>query len=237
MVRLHRTAQPMVRVLRPLLAKWSSEGQPVGRETSLTTRALKTGRWVLQGLIVNSLLWRLPPSGAAVAIHILALWVTSPPDVVDAFLFRSPTPFSAWGVVARWAVFAVALVAALRRRLRLKPMVWRLCHVTLVTVVVFSSVVHAMLIEGTTGTASKAVLCMLVIAAVVKVTVDLRSWTLLTCLWARSPRDLASDSAASASSQLSNGSLAMCQFGMIDMAAFLTWPKGQPFSDEPIFKC
>ncbi len=79
-----------------------------------------------------------------------------------------------------WAVFAAALVAALRRRLRLKPMVWRLCHVTLVTVVVLSSVVHAMLIEGTMGTASKAVLCTLVLAAVVKVIVDLRSWTLLT---------------------------------------------------------
>ena len=59
-------------------------------------------------------------------------------------------------------------------------MVWRRCHVTLVTVVVFSSVVHAMLIEGTMGTLSKAALCALVLAALVKVMVDLRFLTLLT---------------------------------------------------------
>ncbi len=118
---------------------------------------------------------------AAVAVHILALWVTSPPDVVDALLFRSPTPFSAWGVVAMWAVFAAALLAVFRQRLRMKPMVWRRFHVTLVMVVALSSVVHAMLIEGAMGTLSKAALCVLVLAAVLKVVVDLRSWTLLTC--------------------------------------------------------
>jgi hypothetical protein len=40
---------------------------------------------------------------AAVVLHVAGLWITSPPDVVDALLFRSPTPFSAWGVVAMWA--------------------------------------------------------------------------------------------------------------------------------------
>jgi hypothetical protein len=35
----------------------------------------------------------------AVLIHVAGLWITSPPDVIDALLFRSPTPFSAWGVV------------------------------------------------------------------------------------------------------------------------------------------
>ena len=43
---------------------------------------------------------------AAVSIHLIGLWITSPPDVVDALLFRSPTPFSAWGVFALWSVFA-----------------------------------------------------------------------------------------------------------------------------------
>ena len=62
----------------------------------------------------------------AVVIHVAALWITSPPDVVDALLFASPTPFSAWGVIAMWAVFAAALLAALRRRLRLRPRTWRI---------------------------------------------------------------------------------------------------------------
>ncbi len=111
---------------------------------------------------------------AAVVIHVVALWLTSPPDVVDALLFRSPTPFSAWGVVAMWAVFAAALLAALRRRLRLKLLVWRLCHITFAMVIVVGSVVHAMLVEGTMGVVSKSALCALVLAAAAKVVVDLR---------------------------------------------------------------
>jgi len=110
----------------------------------------------------------------AVAVHVAALWLTSPPDVVDALLFRSPTAFSAWGVVAMWAVFAAALLAALRGRLRLRPMVWRLCHITLAMVIVVGSVVHALLIDGTMGIVSKAALCALVLAAAAKVIVDVR---------------------------------------------------------------
>lgn len=109
---------------------------------------------------------------AAVVVHVAGLWVTSPPDVVDALLFRSPTPFSAWGVVAMWAVFAAALLALLRGRLRL--LVWRLCHVTLVMVVVVGSVVHAWLVDGTMGTISKAVLCLLVLAAAARVAREAR---------------------------------------------------------------
>ena len=110
----------------------------------------------------------------AVAVHVAALWLTSPPDVVDALLFRSPTPFSVWGVVAMWAVFAAALVAALRWRLGLRLIVWRLCHIGLAVVVVVGSVVHAMLIDGTMGLVSKAALCTLVVVAAGKVVVDLR---------------------------------------------------------------
>lgn len=40
---------------------------------------------------------------AAVVAHVAGLWITSPPDVIDALLFISPTPFSAWGVIAMWA--------------------------------------------------------------------------------------------------------------------------------------
>lgn len=115
---------------------------------------------------------------AAVVFHVAGLWVTSPPDVVDVLLFRSPTPFSAWGAIAMWAVFAAALLAALRRRIRLRHQTWRLGHTSLAAVTVLCSVVHALLIEGTMETVSKAALCALVLAAAVKVGIDLRPWTM-----------------------------------------------------------
>ena len=117
---------------------------------------------------------------AAVIIHVAGLWLTSPPDVIDALLFVSPTPFSAWGVIAMWALFAAALVAVLRRRLKVRPRTWRLAHTGLVSVVVVGSVVHAVQIEGTMGTISKTVLCLLVAAAAVRVMIDLKPWALLT---------------------------------------------------------
>ncbi|HSG93902.1 MAG TPA: ferric reductase-like transmembrane domain-containing protein [Afifellaceae bacterium] len=112
----------------------------------------------------------------AVVIHVAALWVTSPPDVVDALLFTSPTPFSVWGVIAMWAVFAVALLAALRRRLRLRLRMWRIGHGSLAVVIVVGSVVHAILIEGTMETVSKAALCALLLVATMKVMADLQMW-------------------------------------------------------------
>src|SRR3954471_2733144 len=60
---------------------------------------------------------------AAVVVHVAGLWIASPPDMIDALLFASPTPFSPFGAIAMWAIFAVALLAALRRRLRLQT--WR----------------------------------------------------------------------------------------------------------------
>jgi predicted ferric reductase len=110
----------------------------------------------------------------AVVIHVGGLWITSPPDVIDALLFTSPTPFSAWGVIAMWSIFTVALLAALRRRLR--PRTWRIAHTLLAVVIVVGSVVHGILIEGTMETVSKAALCALVLAATIKVMTDLRVW-------------------------------------------------------------
>jgi predicted ferric reductase len=112
----------------------------------------------------------------AVAIHVVGLWITSPPDMIDALLFSSPTPFSPWGVVAMWAIFAVALLAAVRRRLELAPRTWRLAHMLLAVVIVVGSVVHGLLIEGTMETMSKAALCALVLAAAVRVMADRRVW-------------------------------------------------------------
>jgi len=100
---------------------------------------------------------------AAVVLHVAALWLTSPPDVVDALLFRSPTPFSAWGVAAMWAVFATALLAVLRRRQH--PRIWRRAHMALAAAIAVATSVHAILIDGTMEPASKAVLCALVLAA------------------------------------------------------------------------
>jgi len=100
---------------------------------------------------------------AAVVVHVAGLWITSPPDIIDALLLRSPTPFSVWGVVAMWALFAAALFSALRRRF--SPRAWRIGHTSLVSIVVVGGVAHAMLIEGTMETTSKAVLCGLAVAA------------------------------------------------------------------------
>src|SRR3954466_3108653 len=104
----------------------------------------------------------------AVGIHIGGLWITRPPDMVDALLFSSPTPFSPWGVIAMWAIFAVALLAAFRRRLGLRPRTWRIAHVFLAVIIVAGSVVHGMLVEGTMETVSKVALCALVLAATIK---------------------------------------------------------------------
>ena len=85
--------------------------------------------------------------------HVLGLWITSPPDVLDALLFRSPTPFAVWGVIAMWALFATALLALIRRRLR--PRTWRLCHGLLAAVIVGGTIIHAVRIEGTMEPFSK----------------------------------------------------------------------------------
>jgi hypothetical protein len=109
---------------------------------------------------------------AAILFHVAGLWITSPPDMLDALLFRSPTLFSPFGVVAMWAIFAVALLAFIRRKLGLRT--WRLIHLPLAVIIAGSSIVHAMLIEGTMETMSKAALCALVVLATVKVMADLR---------------------------------------------------------------
>jgi len=136
--------------------------QPLLSGAYLPGLRLRLGRrlhaWVGAGIV------------AAVAVHVGALWLTSPPDVVDALLLRSPTPFSAWGVVAMWAVFATALLAALRGRLRL--ILWRLCHIILAVAIVVGSVVHALLIDGTMGIMSKVVLCAFVLVAAARVVLD-----------------------------------------------------------------
>jgi hypothetical protein len=123
--------------------------------------------WVGGGLVV------------AVVAHVGGLWLTSPPDVVDVLLLRSPTPFAPWGLAAMGAVVVAAVLAAVRRRRLLRPPVWRALHVAAAIVIVVGTVVHALLIEGTMGTVSKAVLCAAVLAAAARVVADTRPWTVL----------------------------------------------------------
>src|SRR6478736_10395621 len=127
------------------------------------------GLWGYRGLRAHH--WIGGALAVAVLIHVAGLWITSPPDMIDALLFASPTPFSPFGVIAMWAIFAVALLAAFRRRLRLRT--WRIAHMSLAVVIVVGSVVHAMLVEGPMETVSKAALCALVLAAAIKVMADL----------------------------------------------------------------
>ena len=104
----------------------------------------------------------------AIVLHVLGLWITSPPDVIDALLFVSPTPFSVWGVIAMWAAFASAFLVALRARLRWRPRKWQLTHTSLALIIVVCSVLHAMLIEGTMEMMTKTALSALVLLFTLK---------------------------------------------------------------------
>ena len=111
-----------------------------------------------------------------VLLHVAGLWITSPPDVIDALLFNSPTPFSLWGVIAMWAVMASALLAIFRRNLRLRPRTWRFAHLCISVVIVLGTVLHTILIEGAMETVSKLILCLLLMLAVLKVMADFKLW-------------------------------------------------------------
>lgn len=113
---------------------------------------------------------------AAVVIHVGGLWITSPPDVIDALLFTSPTPFSAWGVIAMWALVATALIAAMRRRFRQNLRLWRALHTLLACIIVAGTVIHTVQIIGTMETLSKLALCAAVVLALIKAVSDLRGW-------------------------------------------------------------
>lgn len=142
-------------LVQPLLA-----GDRLPGLSMVRSRAMH--RWVGFGLV------------SAVALHVGALWITSPPDVVDALLFRSPTWFSIWGVVAMWAVFGTALLFT--RRASLGPRIWRRAHSVLVIIIVAATIAHAMLIDGTMEIMSKTLLCILVVWATAGLIYQRRAW-------------------------------------------------------------
>jgi len=117
------------------------------------TQRRRFHRWVGSALVLS------------LTIHLVGLWITSPPDVIDALLFVSATPFSIWGVIAMWSVIATAFLVLFRGRLRLSLRLWRRSHRCLAIVTVVGSVVHALMIEGTMEIFSKAVLCVFILAA------------------------------------------------------------------------
>ncbi len=100
-----------------------------------------------------------------VLLHVVGLWITSPPDVIDALLFRSATPFSIWGVIAMWSLLLTAGFVLLRRRIRLRAPAWRLSHRLLAALTVIGTVLHAMMIDGTMGLISKSIVCALLLIA------------------------------------------------------------------------
>ena len=95
----------------------------------------------------------------SVVVHVVGLWITSPPDVIDALLFKSATSFSLWGVIAMWLVFATSCFAVFRSKLRLSSRLWRRIHKAMGLVIVVCSIIHALLIDGTMELVSKIILC------------------------------------------------------------------------------
>nr|WP_116132605.1 ferric reductase-like transmembrane domain-containing protein [Tropicimonas sp. IMCC34043] len=112
----------------------------------------------------------------AIALHVAGLWIASPPDMLDALTFTAPTAFSVLGVVAMWALVAAAVLAGIRKRLPLRPQVWRLAHTVAASVVVLASVAHAILIEGTMGTVSKTLMCAVAVGSLVLTVGRLKPW-------------------------------------------------------------
>lgn len=138
----------MVMPLQPLLARNALPGlKPV--------TARRVHRWVGALLLL------------CVILHVAGLWLTSPPDMLDALFFRAPTLFSLWGVLAMWVIFATALLALLRRKLSLRFRQWQFAHLTLATLAVILTCSHAILIEGTMETLTKYLLCALCLAGLV----------------------------------------------------------------------
>jgi len=146
-----------VMVLQPLLVVGAMPGAPAANQR-------KWHRVFGVGLLV------------AVLVHIGGLWITSPPDVIDVVLFRSPTPFGLWGAVAMWAVFLAALLARFRVRMPLR--IWRRGHTATVILAAVGTVLHAVQIDGTMEAFSKWILSAAVLIALAFAVVRRRVWAM-----------------------------------------------------------
>jgi hypothetical protein len=120
-------------------------------------RSLKLHHWCGAALFVS------------VILHVSGLWLTSPPDVIDALTFMSPTPFSLWGVLAMWGAFVTAGLVFWRHK---KPTrtpqsrnIWAKAHTALALFITLCTSLHALLIDGTMEPISKIILCGLAVLA------------------------------------------------------------------------
>ncbi|WP_245883991.1 ferric reductase-like transmembrane domain-containing protein [Hartmannibacter diazotrophicus] len=109
-----------------------------------------------------------------VALHIGGLYLTSPPDTLDALMLVAPTPFSVYGVIALWGIVLTVLLVSLRRRMGMRSSIWRIVHNGLALIVVVATVVHALQIEGTMEPISKWALCLAVLLVTSLTLLDLR---------------------------------------------------------------
>ncbi|PIL22008.1 hypothetical protein P775_01540 [Puniceibacterium antarcticum] len=125
-----------------------------------------TGRWLHR--------WTGTAIVSCVTLHVGGLYITSPPDTLDALFLVSPTPFSVYGVIALWALLITALLVALRRRLPVGLRVWRLLHNALALVAVLATVIHAVQIDGAMEPLSKTILCGAVMLTTLLAFIDLR---------------------------------------------------------------
>lgn len=109
-----------------------------------------------------------------IVVHIGGLWYVSPPDVVDVLLFRSPTPFGLWGMIATLAVIASSGLAIFRTRISLTR--FRALHGASAVLVVLTTIAHTILIEGAMGQNTKVALCIMVVGALFWTLWRRRSW-------------------------------------------------------------
>lgn len=173
-------AIPMLAAARSPLLQWRDPTYIIAGFSGIIALALL----LVQPMLISGILRGVPArrihawigSGLVlvVVIHVAGLWITSPPDVIDALLFRSPTPFSIWGVVAMWAVFAAAVLAMIRKQTGLR--LWRIGHSIAVTVVIIGTVFHAWLVEGAMEDITKGALCVMVLGAGAHVLWQRRAW-------------------------------------------------------------
>ena len=118
--------------------------------------------------------WTGSALAIALALHIIGLYLTSPPDMIDALLLVAPTLYSIFGVIGMWALILIVMLVLARARMGWRITRWRIVHNTLAVVVVVASVTHALMIEGAMGALSKLILCLGVVVAMTVVTVQLR---------------------------------------------------------------
>lgn len=107
-------------------------------------------------------------------VHVGGLYLTSPPDTLDALLLRSPTPFSVFGVAALGLMVVIAGLVLFRSRLHRLKASWLAIHHFLVAALVVATVIHAVQINGAMEPISKGILCLTLIALVGFVTVKFR---------------------------------------------------------------